>query len=84
MKYVVIATFADLTDNKHLYAAGDTFPRRGLKVSDERIKELIGSDNKMHQPVIKEMENDPDRDMPTPEKLVRPESKKVSRKNKNQ
>lgn len=39
---------------------GDIFPREGGDVSEERIKELAGSDNKQHTPLIELVEEDPD------------------------
>jgi len=52
MRYKVIHFFTDLQDFNHPYHVGDTFPRSGLLVSEERIKELSGSQNKQHQPLI--------------------------------
>jgi len=46
MKYKVITPFADLQDKKHKYETGDIFPRQGLNVSEDRIKELSGLGNK--------------------------------------
>ena len=40
MMYKVVKHFEDLTDNRYPYNEGDTFPRKGLNVSDERIEEL--------------------------------------------
>lgn len=59
--YKVIKAFHDLQDSQktkngkiyHEYKVGDVFPRNGLKVSDERIKELAGSANKRGVPLIK-------------------------------
>lgn len=59
MSYKVIAYFQDLQDGKHEYNAGDTFPRKGLKVSADRLKELAGSDNKRKTPLIKEVKDAP-------------------------
>ena len=42
------------------YHEGDIFPREGGDVSEERIKELAGSDNKQHTPLIELVEEDPD------------------------
>ena len=53
--YKVISQFADLTDNKYLYRAGDTFPRNGVSVSDERLQELASANNKAGKPLIKEV-----------------------------
>ena len=55
MKYKVIYPFADLHDKKYKYSAGDTFPREGLEVSEDRIKELMGSENKIRKPLIEEI-----------------------------
>lgn len=76
MSYVAIVRFADLTDDKHIYSAGDTFPREGLKVTKKRLQELLGKQNKARKPLIKEVEeDDADGDMSGAEELVRPESK---------
>ena len=50
--YKVIKFFADLQDNNYPYNVGDIYPRKGLKVADERITELLGKDNKQGQPLI--------------------------------
>lgn len=50
--YVAIRRFADLTDGKRLYEAGDVFPRPGLNVTPERLFELAGSDNRTGKPLI--------------------------------
>ena len=51
-KCTVLIYFTDLQDNRYAYHAGDTFPREGLEVSDERIAELASSDNKRGKPLI--------------------------------
>ena len=40
-QYKVIKNFTDLQDKNHKYVAGDTYPRNGLTVSEERINELV-------------------------------------------
>lgn len=50
--YRVIEFFTDLQDNNYAYKVGDEFPRHGLNVSEERIRELSGSNNKRHMPLI--------------------------------
>lgn len=50
--YRVIKHFADLQDKNHEYHAGDTFPRAGLEVKEERIAELFGKKNKQGVPLI--------------------------------
>ena len=52
MEYKAKEHFTDLQDNNYAYNVGDTFPRVGLDVSEERLKELAGSDNKRGRPVI--------------------------------
>lgn len=52
--YKAVEVFADLEDGKHLYKAGDVFPRPGKEVPKSRIAELSGTDNKMHRPLIAE------------------------------
>lgn len=58
MKYEVVKTFADLQDNRHLYSVGDTFPHEGAEVSEDRLKELSGSNNKLGTPLIKEIKSE--------------------------
>lgn len=50
--YKVIKFFIDLQDNNHPYNAGDIFPRSGVTVTDERLAELAGSENKQGVPLI--------------------------------
>ena len=57
MSYKVIHRFTDLQDFNHLYNVGDLFPRIGMKVSQSRIDELAGSNNKLKTPLI-ELEKD--------------------------
>lgn len=52
MGYKVIHYFADLQDFNHVYNVGDLFPRIGMKVSEERLRELSGSNNKQNKPLI--------------------------------
>ena len=54
MKYKVIHSFADLNDNKYKYETGDEFPRPGLEVSEDRIKELSSMRNKAKMILIEE------------------------------
>lgn len=50
--WVTIKLFTDLQDGDHLYEVGDPFPREGLEVSEERIKELASSNNLQGTPLI--------------------------------
>ena len=54
-KYVVIKDFRDLQDNRHLYRAGDKYPRKG-RVKKERIEELMSDKNLAGEPLIAEVE----------------------------
>ena len=56
MTYTVLTRFADLQDGNRIYEAGDQYPRPGLSVSDERLAELAGSDNRMGRSLIKAVE----------------------------
>ena len=56
MTYKVIKFFTDLQDNDYPYNVGDTFPHSGLSVSQGRLDELAGSDNKQGVPLIKAVE----------------------------
>lgn len=57
--YKVIAFFTDLHDKEHPYNVGDTFPRKGITVTPERLAELSGSNNKQGKPLIKEVKTEP-------------------------
>lgn len=50
--YKVIQYFKDMHDNRYAYNVGDTFPRDGVTVTNARIEELAGSNNKRGCPVI--------------------------------
>lgn len=50
--YKVIKLFADLQDNNYIYKEGDVYPRKGLEVTEERIAELAGCNNKQGVPLI--------------------------------
>jgi len=52
MMYKVIKYFTDLHDNDYPYSVGDVFPRAGVEVSEGRIAELAGSNNKQSTPLI--------------------------------
>lgn len=50
--YRVIEYFTDLHDNGYPYKEGDIFPREGITVSEKRLAQLAGIDNKRGRPVI--------------------------------
>lgn len=65
MKYKVIRDFSDSTDNNFVYRVGDVFPHSGKEVSENRIKDLLGTGNKQGVPLIKE-----DAPVPSPDVLI--------------
>jgi hypothetical protein len=54
--YKVLEAFFDLQDGNHAYEPGDTFPRDGYKVSDDRLAELAGTDNRRGMKLIEKVE----------------------------
>jgi hypothetical protein len=48
--------FTDLHDKSFEYRPGDIFPRSGLKVSKERIEELLSTNNRRGKPLIEKVE----------------------------
>lgn len=75
MKYTVLKHFRDLQDGGFVYHEGDTFPRDGLSVSEERILELASTSNKRGISLI---------EIPTKEDVPAPKEapKKTSAKSK--
>lgn len=56
MHYKTIVYFEDLNDNSHPYNVGDVFPRKGFEVSEDRLNELSGADNRRGMPLIEKVE----------------------------
>ncbi|MHB7942150.1 Rho termination factor N-terminal domain-containing protein [Staphylococcus capitis] len=54
--YKVIEYFTDLQDDDYTYNVGDTFPRKGLTVSKERLTELSTKNNRQNKPLIERVE----------------------------
>ncbi|MCG1573278.1 Rho termination factor N-terminal domain-containing protein [Staphylococcus epidermidis] len=54
--YKVIEYFTDLQDDNYEYNVGDTFPRKGLNVSDERLTELSTKENRQNKPLIERVD----------------------------
>ena len=71
--YKAIRQFTDLQDNNHAYYPGDTFPRKGLTVSEERLEELSTDKNRRHTPMIQLVESP--KKAETPEKVEIPEDR---------
>lgn len=63
----VIRNFYDLQDGNFFYHVGDTFPRAGKVVSDDRLAFLASDKNLLRTPVIEEV----------PEKVKKPRKKKT-------
>lgn len=75
----VIKFFTDLQDKEHPYNVGDSFPREGMTVSEDRIKELSGYNNRQRTPLIEKIEEkkgapDPAEERPA-EPVEKPEAK---------
>lgn len=54
--YKVVKFFTDLQDDNHPYNVGDSFPRSGVIVTEQRIAELASNSNKQGVPLIKAVE----------------------------
>jgi hypothetical protein len=50
--YKVIRYFRDAQDDRHAYNVGDTFPREGMIVTQERINDLMNGNNFQQVPLI--------------------------------
>ena len=57
--YKVVKYFTDLHDNDYPYNVGDVFPRKGVEVTEGRLAELAGSDNKQGMPLIELVKEEP-------------------------
>lgn len=56
-EYKAVTMFTDLHDKDYRYEAGDTFPRKGIEVTQERLDELASSDNKRKEVLIEAVED---------------------------
>lgn len=54
-KFVVIKSFTDLEDNRHVYESGDFYPREGVELDEARAEVLASGDNKLKEPLIIEV-----------------------------
>jgi arginine utilization protein RocB len=54
--YITVKLFTDLQDDNWLYNVGDVYPRKGLNVTESRIKELSSANNRQGKPLIKLVE----------------------------
>lgn len=79
--YKVIKFFTDLHDNDHAYNVGDIFPHKGVTVTEARLAELAGSDNRQGQPLIVYVEDAPKaEEKPKAETPKKPAAKKPTAK----
>ena len=58
MAFRVSKYFTDLQDGNHAYQKGDIYPRKGLKVLASRYKELATTNNRRHEILIEEIEEE--------------------------
>lgn len=58
MQYEVVRFFTDAQDNEHPYNEGDIYPRGGLSVSQERIRDLMNGNNFQRVQLIKPIFNE--------------------------
>ena len=56
--YRVITDFADMQDANYVYKVGDTFPRAGVRVTEERAAELASNKNRRGCPLIELVEEE--------------------------
>lgn len=82
--YVVKVFFTDLHDNNHAYNVGDTFPRDGMAVTPDRIKELSGTQNKRGIALIEEVRGAEETAQPEEAAPVENEPRKRTRKRKTE
>lgn len=84
--YKVISFFMDGEDNRHKYNVGDIYPREGYTPTAERVRGLLGTNNRRGKPMIVEVEEVMTADK-KPERVETlsvevPEKKKTTRKRK--
>lgn len=72
-KCKVLTFFTDLQDNDYKYHAGDLFPRDGLNVSEDRIKELSTKKNLRGIPLIEKIEEPAKESVEEPVEESKPE-----------
>lgn len=60
MAYKVIENFFDTDDNMRLYEVGQTYPREGVEVTEERVDYLSNKNGDFKKPFIKYVANEID------------------------
>lgn len=79
MKYKVIKYFKDAKDNNRAYRPGESYPREGLEVSEERLEELSTTNNRRGVAVIKAEK--PKKEEPKAELETQEKPKRRTKKN---
>lgn len=82
--YRVTKNFTDLQDNGYAYNEGDVFPRDGVNVSADRIKELSTSANRRGIALIEEVRGAEETEEPEDTAPVEDEPRKRIRKRKTE
>ena len=78
-KYKVVSYFTDLQDNDYPYNVGDEYPRNGLTVTAERIKELSGKSNLRGIPLIEEVQTEAEKAEPAAEDAPKKRGRKTAK-----
>ena len=73
--YEALRDFLDVIDN-HLYHAGDSFPRAGVRVSKARIAELASDKNRCGVPLIKTLPKAPEASESAKKEVTKRKTKK--------
>lgn len=84
MRYRVIRHFADLQDNRYNYQAGDEFPRSGFIVSENRIAELSGKNNRLGKALIVPIADAVSNHAPDPAPVKTPKSTRRKKQSTDQ
>ena len=77
--YRVIVFFTDIQDGGHAYNVGDIFPREGVTVSEQRLKELSGAENKRGKALIEAVKSKKAEAEPVEVEQEQPKKKKNKR-----
>lgn len=78
--YIVLRNFTDLEDGKHKYLMGEEYPRKGYEPTEERVKELLGKENKACMKLIQEVKAPKSEEKAEPKAEPAEEPKKPAKK----
>lgn len=79
--YKVLIRFKD-KNHQVVYEKGDTYPRKGIQVSDERLRELESGDNPLAQAVIEKIEEEKKEEQEAEKKPEKADKKTSKKKGK--